>query len=452
MVKKRKDKWWIWGVWLGVWGIFWVIGINVLDPDLGWHLRMGEVIFASGVPKTDPFSYTMPSYPFVDHEWLTNVIMARLYPVLGMVGLAAVMAGVSTLALMTAVPVEWWNWAVVPLLLGMGGLMVRGGARPQVEDWLFLAITLRLTESKKWQRLRWLIPVLFGWWANLHGGFMLGPVILAVVLGVKFWEQRKIELLDVMVWCLGVVATLINPYGVRLWHEVWMQMTDMGLRNSIAEWQVFMMRLELGWWLLIALVAVLAMKYGEEIEKREWAVWGLLLVAGLLNSRHAALFTVAAIPVAAKLLGKAYEEMKKKKVMRERARKFYGILVGVAGVLLVVEVGLLIRGMGAGSGAMYPQGAINFLRANKFEGELFSKYWWGGYLIWKLPEKKVFIDGRMPSWRWTAPSGESNWAFKEYLLVGSGNEADIRDVFNKYRVGVVLWSSDQEWGGNRWWI
>ena len=63
-----------------------------LDPDVGWHVRMGQIILHAGIPKTDPFSYTMPSYPFIDHEWLTNILMTILLAKTGMIGVAAFFA------------------------------------------------------------------------------------------------------------------------------------------------------------------------------------------------------------------------------------------------------------------------------------------------------------------------------------------------------------------------
>src|SRR3989344_8844483 len=61
-----------------------------LDPDFGWSLRLGELILKSGIPNKDPFSYTMPSYPYVDYEWLTHVTMAKLYSLSGYTGLALI--------------------------------------------------------------------------------------------------------------------------------------------------------------------------------------------------------------------------------------------------------------------------------------------------------------------------------------------------------------------------
>jgi len=32
-------------------------------------------------------------------------------------------------------------------------------------------------------------------------------------------------------------------------------------------------------------------------------------------------------------------------------------------------------------------------------GNVFNTYEWGGFLIWQLPNTKVFADGRMPAWQ-----------------------------------------------------
>ena len=78
------------------------------------------------------------------------------------------------------------------------------------------------------------------------------------------------------------------------------------------------------------------------------------------------------------------------------------------------------------------------MKRNLPENQIFSEYGWGGYLIWKLPEKKVFIDGRMPSWRWDFQSNkESSYVMEEYLNVLSG-EVNYKDVFQKYNVDTVL--------------
>ena len=54
-------------------------GLFLLDPDFGFHIRGGQIINLTGVPKLDPFSYTMPSFPVIDHEWLTDLTFYKLF-------------------------------------------------------------------------------------------------------------------------------------------------------------------------------------------------------------------------------------------------------------------------------------------------------------------------------------------------------------------------------------
>ena len=43
--------------------------------------------------------------------------------------------------------------------------------------------------------------------------------------------------------------------------------------------------------------------------------------------------------------------------------------------------------------ARYPVVAVAALRST--HGNLLNEYDWGGYLIWRVPERRVFIDGRL---------------------------------------------------------
>ena len=51
------------------------------EPDFGWHLRTGLDLFMSGgqLPALDPYSHTMPDWPWVEHAWLTDLVLGWLY-------------------------------------------------------------------------------------------------------------------------------------------------------------------------------------------------------------------------------------------------------------------------------------------------------------------------------------------------------------------------------------
>lgn len=68
---------------------FFLIAHTLIDPDFGWHVELGKYIHTYGVPFHDPFSYSMPTYSFIDHEWLTNYLVFYWFrSVAGDLGLA----------------------------------------------------------------------------------------------------------------------------------------------------------------------------------------------------------------------------------------------------------------------------------------------------------------------------------------------------------------------------
>jgi hypothetical protein len=418
---------------------FWIRGVILLDPDFGWHLRMGEIIQKTGIPKTDPFSYTMPSYPFVDHEWLTNVVIAKLYPLVGTKGLAVGFSFLATLAILIQLPFPIKKWSFVPFALVAGSLLSFVGVRTQAIAWVFFSILLFIVLHKKTQKWRFMLPPLFILWANLHGGFGIGVVTLFVVTLVHIWEQRKILFGEIIVLILCFAATVINPYGIHLWWELWMQISDTSLRWNISEWRPAIFTLNFTLWTFVSLSVLLMLRYRKKFYLSQLALYSIMLIAGLSSIRHMPFWLLLALPMATSAMTWFSEEAKSYKGGVVRLNKAYAILA--IGVVLVVFVESVVNLDGAKSlqeHSFYPKEAVEFLAVYKSCGQLFSTYGWGGYLIWKLPEKKVFIDGRMPSWRWkSAPSTESNYAFEEYNKFLAG-KIPAKDIFTKYNIDTFL--------------
>lgn len=423
----KRNSWRV-ASWVVLWVIFFVKGVWMLDPDLGWHIRMGETIVKSGIPLTDPFSYTMPSFPAVGNEWLNNVIEYFIFENWGKTGLAVVWAGLAVGAIAMA------GGSAVPTLLAIGSLVGLGGVRAQVVDWMMLMLTLKI-----WQRWRWVIPALFGVWANLHGAFGLGPAVLGILIVVKIWQEKRVDWGDVGIWVAGVLATLVNPWGVRLWGEVWSQLADGGIKWTIGEWQPFW---AVAPWVGVVMLAagggMLWWKYG----RRETA--GYALAAAILGImafggiRHVGLFALMAIPVMAE--GLKGLEWVAVAASGERWGKFYKLLLIVGLLVAGVEVGMgLVGTWKLRDGEFYPKEAVEWIKQNRGEGRLFTDYGWGGYVLWKMPGEKVFIDGRMATWkRAGAPENEENNAFEKFLAVTGGKE-EAELAFEKYGVKMVLW-------------
>jgi hypothetical protein len=146
-----------------------------------------------------------------------------------------------------------------------------------------------------------------------------------------------------------------------------------------------------------------------------------------------------------------YDEIKKSSLARERFQSAFIILQIFSLVVLLSQTYFsfwqdYIRGVrGKDSTEFYPVSATEYLRETKVEGQIFSSYGWGGYLLWNLPEKKVFIDGRMPSWKFNPPQGsnETVSAYDDYLKIESG-DMNFNEVSDRYGIEYVLWPKEKE--------
>ena len=86
--------------------------------------------------------------------------------------------------------------------------------------------------------------------------------------------------------------------------------------------------------------------------------------------------------------------------------------------------------LGAAERAELPVDATAYLRSHGTQGRLFNAYDWGGYLIDRLPDVPVFVDGR---------SDLDGGAFlrEPYLFTASGGP-EWEQQLGHYRIGTVL--------------
>jgi hypothetical protein len=428
--------------------IYVLIASKSLDPDFGWHLRMGQIIKADGIPATDPFSYTMPSFPFVDHEWFTNVLINRLHESIGYLGLAVISSSLAISAWLISLknPLRQkerskiWILEVMLLILAGAALIPFFGIRPQVLSWLYFAILFRIVFVPwAWEKLKYFLPILFFLWANTHGSFAAGIVILFVATGLRFLRLKEVSLKDfaVLLICLGF--TFLNPYQGRIWGEVWLQVSDASLRWSIIEWMPALTYFNFPLFIFIVFSGLLIWKYRSKFFLEEKAIFLALLSQAIASQRHLPIWALMALPMTYISGGFLYYDAKKIKYGAKRYKKVIGIgFLGILAILVFESILILRSSGGLTEQNFYPKGGVEFISGGMPSGNIFSQYGWGGYLIWKLPEKKVFIDGRMPSWRWQADiPQEENYAMETYKQILKG-EKDYKDVFLKYKVDTLL--------------
>lgn len=197
--------------------------MNAGDGDLGRHIIVGNLILNSGqIPTQDVFSHTMTGAPFVPHEWLSEVLFALAHRAAGLNGVAWLTAAVlaSAYAILAIGLRRLGARAIVALAGAFGAAMV--GAlhmltRPHIFTLLFFTIfVVGLEDYRRTGRRRalWLLPLLMIAWANAHGAFIAGIVLVALYCAGAVLERagrRAIELFLLSVALL--LATCVNPVG-----------------------------------------------------------------------------------------------------------------------------------------------------------------------------------------------------------------------------------------------
>src|ERR1700677_1444879 len=176
-------------------GVFWSGRMFNVDPDLWWHIKVGDSILATHkFPTVDPYSFTVLGQPWIAYEWLGEVLFSwvpRLGGLRGLDALLIVLGSAVVIALYYLGTLRSGNSkagfvsATVLLILAA----VSFSMRPQMLGYLFLILTLiALEKSRQGKPLAlWFLPLIFLAWVNTHGSFIIGmgAIGLYYVCGLK---------------------------------------------------------------------------------------------------------------------------------------------------------------------------------------------------------------------------------------------------------------------------
>ena len=154
--------------------------------DVWWHVRAGQWVMAHRqVPTLDPFSYASADRPWIDVQWLFQVILAAAHGAGGVPGIILLTAGMCaaiSLVGSTARDCRWPSWVGAACWLpALALLSGRVPPRPEIFSLLgvaaYLAVLLRANDNPAWV---WALPLIQVVWVNTHALFVLGPIILGL--------------------------------------------------------------------------------------------------------------------------------------------------------------------------------------------------------------------------------------------------------------------------------
>ncbi len=412
---KRHSRITSWTVIILLFGLFWAISWQTLDPDFGWHLAAGNYIWQHWVPAHDIFTYSARGYRWIDHEWGNDIIVSVLFQ-LGGYGLAsAVFAGLWT----AVICLFRRRFSLGILLFATIAILPYAGIRPTVWTVLCLALLLELANRASSRTLA-LIPPLMLLWANLHGGFIIGLAIIC------YFYLRSRRTMWLIVLSASTVASLINPYGPRLYVEVAHTLFDPAVHSQVSEWQSFFL-LPSGW-LFMGIWFAAFVAYDRRKLGNWFGVTPLLALASLSASRNLPLFVISSLWDFDRYRG--YFKLPKRIDLPQKIL----ISTGVILTLTIAFYSLYVSYLPWQSrDATYPMQEVAYLQKHQCSGNLFNDYAYGGFLIWKLPSSPVYIDGRMPTWHDRNGRSYIN-RYESILHAGS----DQRNEFSHYNIRCAV--------------
>ncbi len=418
-------------------GIFLYTSLLMFDSDLGWSLRWGQYILDHGIRKTDVFSYTMPGYPFVDHEWIVHVTQYLLYKQGGAValGIFFMIPLLLTVWLVTRKATTPWK-SIHVLLLGAALLQIFI-PKPSLFTLLFVAIEMILIKSA-WRWRRAALALLFLLWANIHGGFLYGLGIYVLWESGQIIESRRISPHALLGVAAATIATLLTPYGIHLWAGVLESVADVRLRTSVSEWQSSFTVIHLGTMFVVSIYATVLWYHRKALRPTELMLLLITFLMALSSRRNLPIWIVLAAPYVNEGVAKLEQTVHTIPGATARLRSAYVGLFFFVSLVFLYEVFFIVGQMRLRSESFYPQSAIAYLQQHPCDGQVFTPYEWGGYYLWKNPGKQVFIDGRMPSWRnQQARYPDSTDALSDTYQMMLG-ETPVKHYVNRFQIGCFL--------------
>ena len=409
------------------------------DGDPSRHLAVGEHILSTGaILSSDVFSHTMAGQHFVPYEWLAEVLSALSFRVAGLAGpvlLHGAIIAVSYVVLFRHLRLDG-RGATACLgvtLVAMAVGMLHWLPRPHV--FTFLGVALFAGVLDGWsrgaldRRWLWLLPAVNLVWANTHGGFLVGFILVATYLIADGLRRllgaagvatpagvRLRQLAPIAAAAIG--ATLVNPAGPELLRHTSGYLGKKLLVDMTNEYRspnfhepIFLPFLAM----LVCLFAALAWSRRRPALHECFLLFGFTYFA-LYAARNIPLFAIVVAPLllrqvaelpplegrAAQLWAPVAAWLHRRTLALEAANAWARAGAWSCALLLVlVTLAALAHRDGAPAlGVTYdpslqPVGAVAYLQANPPSGRMFNELAWGGYLLRELwPRHEVFIDGQ----------------------------------------------------------
>ena len=407
---------------------------NVADPDLWGHVQYGRDVISTGaIPATTSYSFTAENFRWVNHENLSEILMALVADAWGPLGLVG---GKMLLSLLVLAIVAWHNLRQRTGLIASAVLLVLLGAnlgyhwsiRPQLASFVCFVLMIGILQMAfgNWSCFRlpggrrtdgregpdndqpgnelnlrwlWLLPPLMWLWTNAHGGFVAGYAILSCYLGmrcVELWFRRGVHGWQPIgtICCVAVLAiamSLLNPYGAGL--HGWLLESLGKPRPEISDWATSQLFTVIGakLWLLIAIAGFALVCSRRPRDLTQSVLLGLTLWQSLSHFRHVPFFAILTAFWLGPHLQSAIARFQQGS--ERDSPRWLSPAVNAALVVVCAVIGWRLVVRASDLPVMkdkFPVDAIAYMQQENLNGRLVVTYDWAQYAIaaFCVPESK----------------------------------------------------------------
>jgi hypothetical protein len=424
---------------------------NLSSVDLAYHLRAGdEIIAARALPGTDTWTFTAGGAPWVDQQWGAQVLLATVYRLAGWTGLVILRAALVGLIFGCMFEIArrrglGTRRATALTLVAFTVSAVALALRPQLLGMALFAIVLLLVVDRRAHPGRlWLVPVLVAIWANLHGSFFLGPLVLGLAWLEDLHDRAPGARSVLLVTLVSTGAACLTPFGPLVWGYAVGLSINPQVTGRISEWQPTSLRSVPGilFFASVAAVVVLIARRGARTSWPTLAWLGTFAAIGTYAIRGVAWWPLGAVAaVAGALVAEPEPKATAARVDPPLIRRLNVVLAAaiiVAGVALLPFWRPVDAGLQAPAGVVgnAPPGITAVLRDLAGpDDRVFNPQPWGSWFEFALPDLPVAIDSRIEVFPVEV------WDAYERVVAGVDGWQDQLDTWG---VTIVVAAGDEE--------
>lgn len=384
---------------------------SLATTDLTYHLRAGNEFLDTGrITMVDTWSFTALGTSWVNQQWGAQILFAAIFRVGGWTGLLlfrALLAAVTFACIYATCRGRGVNVRVSAFLTlaAFSVVAIALGLRPQAIGMAFFAVLLYLVSDRRTHPERlWVIPVLTLAWANIHGSFFFGPLVLGMAWLEDLHDQVARPHRTLLIGIVSAIAACVTPFGPLVWVYAAGLSTNPEVTERIAEWVPTSIRSEPGLLFFGSVIAVVVLiaRRGQKVPWPTLAWLGVFFLIGAYAARGIAWWPLAAVAAVAGLIGDPARDAEKPEPAT--APIFRRLNLVIVGAFVLAGIAFLPnwRAYDPRLDAPFefltwaPPGITAELRELAVPGDrVFNPQEWGAWFEYEIPGILVAMDSRI---------------------------------------------------------